>query len=224
MKVGLNRKRIIAAFAIPLFGLGAFLFGFDSSLHMKSSAANDVRRQYLVEAGDAPPAVRAGVLVALRAFQEGYVRRDPKQLDPFMSTLFSKNDDVLLMGTDANEWARGYPAVSEFIQADWRQWGDFRFAVDDSIISSAGDVAWIASVGVLHTPRADRPVRFSAILTRNGDRWLFRQVHFQWDDRDPSPSDLFHPSTHLRIANLLVEQILRAARNAGTLLPLTASK
>ncbi len=218
MKLGLKRKRFIAAFAILLFGMGAFVFGFDSSLHLKSSAPNEVRRKYLVQAGDAPPAVRAGVLVALRAFQEGYARRDPKQLDPFMSSLFSKNDDVLLMGTDANEWARGYPAVSEFIQADWRQWGDFRFAVDDSIISSVGDVAWIASVGVLHSPRADRPLRFSAILTRSGDRWLFRQVHFQWDDRDPSPSDLIRPSTHLKVANLLVEHILRAARNAGTLL------
>lgn len=219
MIFGLTRKRLIIAFAIVLFGLGAFTFGFDASLHLKNSTSSAVRQKYLAQAGDAPPAVRAGVLVALHAFQDGYIKRDPKQVDQFMNSLFSRNEDVLLMGTDANEWARGYSAVSEFIKADWTQWGDFRFAVDDSIISSAGDVAWVASVGVVHGKLSDRPVRFSAILTRSGDRWLFRQVHFQWDDRDPGLGDLLRPSTHLKIADLVFEKFRRVSRTAGAILP-----
>jgi SnoaL-like domain len=147
--------------------------------------------------------VRAGVLVALTGFQEGYSRRDTKQLDSFMHRLFPESDDILLLGTDAAEWIRGHHAVGEFIRSDWQYWGDFRFAVEDSLVWSSGDVAWTASVGTVHGQRSDRPVRFSAVLTRNGEAWLFRQVHFQWDDHDPSPSDLLRPSTHARLARLL---------------------
>jgi hypothetical protein len=107
-----------------------------------------------------------------------------------MSRLFEKNDDILILGTDRSEWVRGYPAAAEFIRADWANWGDFRFAVDDSIICSSGDVAWVASVGAVRFNGVDRPVRFSAILTRHGDNWLFRQVHFQWEDRPASPASM----------------------------------
>ena len=81
--------------------------------------------------------MRAGVLAALTDFQKGYVKRDPKELDAFMNRLFPKKDDILLLGTDAGEWARGYPAVGEFIRADWMNLGDFRFAVDDSVVWSS---------------------------------------------------------------------------------------
>ncbi len=215
MTFGLTRNRVLSALALALLVLGAFAFGFVSSLHLKSASSSDLRHQYLRQTGDAPPSVREGVLAALRAFQEGYVKRDPKELDSFMYRLFPESGDILLMGTDAGEWARGYPAVAEFIKTDWLKWGDFRFAVDDSIIWSSGDVAWIASVGVVHGRGSDRPLRFSAILTRNGSNWLFRQVHFQWDDRDPRPSDLLRPSTHLKVVRLVLYYIRGIARRAG---------
>lgn len=207
-----TRVKIFSALAIALLVSGGFALGFVSSLHLKSIAPPELRHQYLLQTGDAPPSVRAEVLVSLRAFQEGYRKRDPRELDSFMHRLFEKDDDILLMGTDANEWVRGYDAVGRFIKSDWLYWDDFRFEVDDSVVWSAGDVAWIASVGVVHGQRADRPVRFSAILTRHGNNWLFRQVHFQWDYRDPRPSDLFRPSTHLKLVRLALKYIRDKAR------------
>ena len=220
MAFGLTRKRIVSALTVALFVLGAFTFGFVSSLHLKSGVSSDLRKQYLLPAGDAPPSVRAGVLAALRDFQEGYVKRDPKELDSFMNRLFSKKDDILLLGTDAGEWARGYPAVGEFIRADWMNWGDFRFAVDDSVVWSSGDVAWSASVGVVHEQGMDRPLRFSAILTRNDGNWFFRQVHFQWDERDPSPADLLRPSMHLKLFSWVLQYVRHMALSAGKTLQL----
>lgn len=214
MGFGSNRKSLFSVLTIVLLLFGAFTFGFVSSLHLKSSETADLRKQYLLPAGDAPPSVRGAVQVALRGFQEGYVKRDPRELDSFMNRLFAKNDDVLLLGTDAGEWARGYPAVAAFIKTDWLEWGDFRFAADDSIIWSSGDVAWIASVGAVRGHGSDRPVRFSAILTRNGNSWLFRQVHFQWDDRDASSGDLLHLSTHLRLARWVLQRAQRIAQRA----------
>jgi hypothetical protein len=211
VKLRLTGIRIFSALAMALLVLGAFIFGFVSSLHLRGSISSDIPRQYLLQAADTPPSVRAGVLVALKDFQQGYVKRDPKELTSFMNRLFPRNDDILLLGTDAGEWVRGYPAVADFIRADWLNWGDFRFAIDDSIICSSGDVAWIASVGVVHEHGVDRHLRFSAILTRNGSNWVFRQVHFQWDARDAGLADLLRPRTQLKLFGWVLQYIRRIA-------------
>jgi hypothetical protein len=213
--VGLTRKRVLPALAVALLIVLAFAFGFVTCLHLKSVASGDRRQRYLPQSGDAPASVRAQVLVALRAFQEGYIRRDPKELDAFMDRLFPENGDILLLGTDADEWVRGYRPVAGFIRTDWLKWGDFRFAVDDSIVWSSGDVAWIASVGAVREQGVDRPLRFSAILTRNGNNWLFRQLHFQWDVRDPSPSDLLHARTYLKLVRLVLRHLRGVPREYG---------
>jgi hypothetical protein len=175
---------------------------------LKSSEADNVRQRYLLEAGDASPVVRAGVVAALRAFQEGYVRREPKELDSFMRRVFPKGGDVLLLGTDSTEWVRGYHAVEAFIKEDWQHWGDFRFDTERAIVWCSGDVAWMASVGVVRGGGSGRAVRFSAILTRDRDRWLFRQLQFQWDDRDPSLPVLRRASTYGELARWTVAKIL----------------
>ena len=179
---------VLAAGVLILAGIGTFL---GVSLNREVDAQAKLRTQYLLQPGNAPPAVHAGVLLALRDFQDGYIRRDPRTLDAFMSRLIENNDDVLMLGTGPSEWARGYTGVSDFIRGDWAQWGDLRFNVDDSVISSCGDVAWVATFGTVHSRRHDRPVRFSAILTRHGDRWLFRQLQFQYEDGDESLAGLF---------------------------------
>lgn len=190
----MKRNQALPIYALILLFIG-FAAGVIMSRDMRTVVSRDLQKTYLIHPGDAPAPVRAGVVAALRAFQDGYARRDPKQLDSFMQRLFAPNDEVLLLGADAAEWIRGYRPVSQFILSDWLRWGEFRFSVDDSMIWSSGDVAWIASAGTVHTRRSDRPIRFSAVLTRNGDAWIFRQVHFQWDERDPGGWDLVHPTT-----------------------------
>lgn len=199
----LTRKKTLVAAAIVLLIWDGFAFGVVSDLRLERNAPTDNRLQNLHQAGDAPSQVRMEVLAALRAFQEGYRKRDAKELNSFMHDLFLENDDILLMGTDPDEWMRGYREVGEFIRQDWEKWGDFRFRVDDSIVWSSGDVAWIVSVGSVLGRGADRRVRFSATLKRSGDKWRFRQLQFQWDDPGPRLSDLFRPRTHVRLAGLV---------------------
>ena len=190
MTIEVTPKRLASLLAASLLALGGVTLCFAAYKHLKTVAASELSAQYLSQAGDAPPEVQQGVRVALHDFQDGYTRRDRSNIDSFMTRLFEKNDDILIIGTDHSEWARGYSSAAQFIKTDWSNWGDFRFAVDDSIICSSGDVAWVASVGTVRTEGVDRPVRFSAILTRNGDHWLFRQVHFQWEDRPASAASL----------------------------------
>jgi hypothetical protein len=204
---GLTRKRAVVALAFTMLLGAAFALGFVSCLHLKSATSDDLRRNYLLQKGDASPWVRSAVLTTLRTFQEGYTRRDPQQLDSFMRRVFPKSNEILLLGTDATEWVRGYREVGRFIRSDWQGWGDFSFAVDDSIVWSSGDVAWIASVGMVRGQGSSRPLRFSAILTRYDNRWLLRQVCFQWDDREPTLSDLLRLSTPLKLMNLLLRHI-----------------
>lgn len=208
MVVSSTRKTmfwIVSALAGSFLVAGGFAFGFVACLHLNSFASDDLRRQYL-QNGDAPALVRARVIVKLKGFQDGYVRRDPKELDSFVHRLFPDNDEILLLGTDAGEWVRGHRAVEEFIGDDWAKWGDFRFAVDDTVVWSSGDVAWVASVGAVNEQGVDRPLRSSAILTRQGNDWLFRQVNFQWDDRTPRAGDLLHASTYLRLFSLVLHR------------------
>ena len=117
------RKTIVAGLSIILLISGAFVFGFASSLHLKRSTSEEFRRQCLLQKGDAPESVRAEVLVALRTFQEGYRKRDPKELDAFMQLLFQETGNPLLLGTDTGEWVSGYRSVGQFIREDWLKWG-----------------------------------------------------------------------------------------------------
>ncbi|HVP64943.1 MAG TPA: nuclear transport factor 2 family protein [candidate division Zixibacteria bacterium] len=207
------RKRLFAVLGTAVLVLCSFVLGFYASLHLKHTTAADVRERYLRPEGDAPPAVRSGVRIALKAFQDGYNKRDPKQLDAFMAQLFAKDSDVLLLGTDSDEWARGYSAVRQFIETDWTQWGQFKFEVDDAIISSAGDVAWATSVGEVVSGPSAHAVRFSAILVRRGNSWIFRQLQFQWDERDPAPAELLRASTQVQIVRLFLKKAQDMARS-----------
>jgi hypothetical protein len=36
-------------------------------------------------------------------------------------------------------------------------------------------------------------------LTREDDRWVFRQMHFQWDDNQPDLGDLLRRRTYVSL-------------------------
>jgi ketosteroid isomerase-like protein len=191
----ISRRRALSALAAVVVGIGAAALIALTVLHPHVDAGTDhlanlFHGDVLRQRSAAPPDVQAGVRAALSDFEDGYVRRDPKALDAFMSRLFENNDDVLMLGTGPSEWSRGFPAAKEFVRRDWALWGDFRFAADDAIVSSSGDVAWIATIGTVHYKKYDRPVRLSAVLTRHGDRWLFRQMQFQYEDSGATAAGL----------------------------------
>ena len=215
MTFRLTHRRVLAGLAAFLLAFAFFILGFISSRHVKMAVRSDVRKAYLAQPGNATPTERAAVLEALREFQQGYVKRDPRELDAFMNRLFLKDDDVLLMGTDSGEWRRGYSPVAEFIGTDWASWGDFRFAVDDSIIWCTGDVAWIVSVGTEREHGVERPLRFSAILTRRGSDWRFRQLHFQWDDSAPDDFSPLHPRTYFTLFKRILQSVWGTAQNTA---------
>lgn len=214
MANGSTRKNICLSVAATLLLLCGFAAGFLACVSLRGSSHQKAVSLQLLQPADTPAAVRAGVLDSLRAFQDGYIRRDPRNLDSFTSRLFPQDADVLILGTEGGtaEWVRGYPSAARFIARDWREWGDFRFDVDHSLVWSGGDVAWVASVGSVRFDRSYRPVRFTAIMTHDGDHWVFRQLQFQWDESNPDAGDILHLRTYLRLAHLALGDVVPFCR------------
>jgi hypothetical protein len=207
MTQSLTWNRAAIGIVAVLVAGASFSAGFIACLHAKTSTPATARAAQLQLPGDASAAVRSEIVATLQSFQDGYVRRDVSTLDTFMSRHFSKDGEVVLLGTEcgASEWIRGVPAAKHFIQNDWQNWGDFRFDAEHAVINSTGNVAWVASLGSVRFNTSSRPVRFTAVLAQEDNRWIFRHLQFDWDDRDPRPEALLHPGTYLHVARSLMQ-------------------
>src|SRR5580692_4727694 len=146
MHVTLKRPFLVGLLVL-LFACLGFACGWFARKHMQDSLPAQTRKLYLEQPGDAPPEVRAGVILALNELQDGYRKRDVNNLNAFMDQLFARDQDVLILGTGGGEWVRGYANATELIRADWTIWGNLRFVADNAIVWSTGDTAWIATVG-----------------------------------------------------------------------------
>ncbi len=148
--------------------------------------------------GNASPELRSAVLSQLQKFQDGYTRRDVKQLDIYMNGVFSRERPVVL-GTMPGEIYAGYPEVARLIRGDWESWGDCRFRLDQTQVSAVGNVAWFATVGSVKFDLSRYlvlPLRLTGVMVNEDGVWKIRQAQFQFD---------------LDLSNLLLAQALTAA-------------
>jgi hypothetical protein len=190
---------LVAAVGGLGFTLAGFLAGWIISRHVVVSETE--RPPRLPHArGDASEAVRAEVLQALREFQDGYTRRDPNAIGPFMERLFLPGSDQIVLGTEGGEWNVGPKRIGDFIRDDWKNWGDVKLDLDAPMISSSGNVAWVVTPGDVTFGRVRRAFRFTATLVKSNGHWLFRQVQFQWEiEAGSSLRELLNPSNFHRL-------------------------
>jgi hypothetical protein len=138
---------------------------------------------HVFSAGNAPEEVRTQITQSLRAFQEGYKKRDTARVDEFVADLFSR-DNVLILGTMPREIFIGPKEATDLIFDDWDSWGDCTFQVENAHISTYGDVGWVATIGFVEFDLSSwltLPLRFTAVLVRENGVWKFRQTQFQFD-------------------------------------------
>lgn len=86
----------------------------------------------------------------LGVFQEGYTKRDLNYINEYMKRVFLLNEDLVVIGTDAEELCLGVNAVRGIIESDWKYWGNFKLNVEDAIISVKGDVAYFSTKAILN--------------------------------------------------------------------------
>ena len=174
--------------AVGLIGVG-FVSGWIAQTKLRFLGEAIVEASVIAKHGDASSNTREQVLESMHEFQAGYADRDPRQIDPFMQRLFPREGEVLLLGTESEEWIHGYDEVKKIIRHDWTDWNEVRLDLTDCQISSSGDVAWIATRGEVASATARRPLRFSGTMVREDGVWKFRQLQYQYADRFVSLRD-----------------------------------
>ena len=133
--------------------------------------------------GSAPDSIRKEVLMQLHKFQDGNSKRDTGQVEPFMQSLYS-NDNILILGTMPGEIFTGYKSTTGLVKSDWESWGDCRFAMDSANISSTGNVAWFSARGYVKFDLSSLlviPLRLTGVMVKEDGTWKFQQQQFQFD-------------------------------------------
>jgi hypothetical protein len=133
--------------------------------------------------GNAPDSIRMEVFAQLNKFQEGYSKRDIKQVEPFMQSLYSK-ENILILGTMPGEIFTGYKAANGLVKTDWESWGDCRFAMDSASISTNGNVTWFSARGYVKFDLSSLlviPLRLTGVMIKEDGSWKFQQQQFQFD-------------------------------------------
>ena len=93
--------------------------------------------------------------------------------------LIDDGDEVLIIGTDPNEWWRGRETVLAVYRAQQAEMGDQVgiSALDLEVAQEIGDAGWFAGRIRLQVPAGELPLRVSGIAGRRGDRWKIVHLH-----------------------------------------------
>ena len=133
--------------------------------------------------GNSPDSIRMEIIEQLRIFQNGYSKRDPKNIEIFMQSLYSK-DNILILGTMPDEVYTGYENATRLVKTDWESWGNCKFEIDSANISSSGNIAWFSTKGYVEFDLSRLlviPLRLTGIMVKEDHEWLFQQQQFQFD-------------------------------------------
>lgn len=163
--------------------LSVLLYSVLIVLRHPHKAYYDSKDSFVFSQGNAPERVRTEIVQQLHRFQDGYASRDTARLDSFMEQLFSR-DNLLILGTQPKEILSGCEKARALVSSDWRNWGDCTFLMDNANISTAGDVAWISTIGYVKLDMSRflvLPLRLSGVMVKESDVWKFQQMQFQFD-------------------------------------------
>jgi hypothetical protein len=133
--------------------------------------------------GNAPDSTRVEIIEQLNKFQDGYSKRDPKNIDTFMQSLYSR-ENILILGTMPGEIYSGYEKATRLVKSDWDSWGDCKFEIDSANISSSGNTAWFSTRGYVEFDLSSLlviPLRLTGIMVKEDQEWKFQQQQFQFD-------------------------------------------
>ena len=152
-------------------------------LRHPNKAYYDSKDTFIYGKGNAAEDVRSEIIQQLHKFQDGYTQRDTSLLEPFTEQLFSQ-DNILILGTQPREILKNYERARVLVSSDWRTWGDCTFLMDNAHISTAGNVAWISTIGYVKFDMSRflvLPLRLSAVMVKENDAWKFQHMQFQFD-------------------------------------------
>lgn len=89
------------------------------------------------------------IIQVLKAYQEGYAKRDIQAIDAFAETFFIDSEDTMIIGTGGEEWCKGIELVKELLYIDWFYWGNFQLNFDNMLIKVFDNVATVSTTAML---------------------------------------------------------------------------
>lgn len=119
---------------------------------------------------------RATAGAALERFFHLVATRDLQVLGEF-----ALGNEVILIGSDAGEVARGAQELRAFFTRLFASPRTFSWTTHRIDASGAGDIVWFFADGEMTVESAEGQkklrYRIGGVLERAGDRWLWRQYH-----------------------------------------------
>lgn len=98
----------------------------------------------------------------LHKFQEGYNKRDVSIIDDYLD-LFTGDDQMITIGTDAEEFFEGKEELKEIIESDWTYWGDFKINVEGAVIVADETSAYFSTKAMLHKTHSIEVMKESSV-------------------------------------------------------------
>jgi len=131
------------------------------------------------------------VMAVWNKFLKAYAARD---MDSILATI-SSDRFVVALGTGPDERRVGPDEMKAQIQRDWAQSEAATVETTWSLVSAAGSVAWIACQVIMKAKisgkKVNFPGRFSAVLQKQGDKWLLMQTHFSFIESGQAKGESF---------------------------------
>ena len=117
------------------------------------------------------------IISTLDKVAEAFEERD---LDKMMS-LFSPDDDLIVLGTGADEKKVGKIEVKSLFKRDWAQSEASSIVYDWRSIFTEGKVAWAVAEAAFYARVGSRemhiPTRLTIIMKESGNGWLIVHWH-----------------------------------------------
>ena len=121
--------------------------------------------------------VESRIFFTLDKVAEAFEERD---LDKMIS-LFSPDDDLIVLGTGADEKKVGKIEVKSLFKRDWAQSEASSIVYDWRSIFTEGKVAWAVAEATFYARVGSRemhiPTRLTIIMKESGNEWLIVHWH-----------------------------------------------
>ena len=143
-----------------------------------------------------PDSVTA-VSATLESYAASYGRKDVDGL----VELFAEDSEVHVIGTAVHQRSTGKAQIREHFERNFAEAEHARFEWIARELGAVGrDGAWVAGDAIVHISiqgkRKEIPVRFTVVLERRGERWVW--LHRHASVAAPTTPDLAYPRTYTR--------------------------
>jgi ketosteroid isomerase-like protein len=109
----------------------------------------------------------------LRSY-EAFAKADTSFIEDFVS----RQEGVLIIGTDPNEWWPGYDTIKRVFEAQMQEMGGVNFVGGDPQAYTEGNVGWVVDHPKLRLPDGPAiPFRTTSVFVKEDGEWKLVQTH-----------------------------------------------